>query len=83
MATSILSYPAVEGVPFDREQHLAAHAALVRAAWGEFGLQSVEVLFPASGLQPFDCVTVPPFLSRPGMTSRPRSIRAVTAGSIN
>ncbi|WP_174938111.1 hypothetical protein [Burkholderia lata] len=83
MATSIVSYPAVEGVSFDREQYLATHAALVRAAWGEFGLQSVEVLFPVSGLRPFGCGTVPPFLSHPGMTSRPRSIRAATDAALN
>lgn len=57
MATLIVSYPAVEGVTFDREYYLSKHASLVRAAWGEFGLQAAEVLFPASGPQPFVCVT--------------------------
>lgn len=58
MATLIVSYPAAEDVAFDREYYLSKHAALVGAAWGEFGLQSAEVLFPAPGPQPFVCVTV-------------------------
>lgn len=47
MATLIVSYPAAEGMDLDREYYLATHISLVRAAWGECGLQSVEVLFPA------------------------------------
>lgn len=44
MATSIVSYPAIEGEAFDRQDYLATHASLVRAAWGEFGLRSAPVL---------------------------------------
>ena len=40
MATLIVSYPAAEDVAFDREYYLSKHAALVGAAWGEFGMQS-------------------------------------------
>lgn len=58
MTTLIVSYPAAEGVTFDRDYYLSNHASLVRAAWGEFGLQSAEVLFPAPGPQPFACVTI-------------------------
>ncbi len=58
MATLIVSYPAIEGVAFDREYYLSTHASLVRSAWGEFGLQSAEILFPASGPQPFACVAI-------------------------
>ncbi len=49
MPTLIVSYPAAEGVPFDREYFLSNHASLIRAAWDELGPQSAEVLFPASG----------------------------------
>ncbi|CAB3764071.1 ethyl tert-butyl ether degradation protein EthD [Burkholderia puraquae] len=75
MATLIVSYPAVEGVPFDREYYLATHAPLVRAAWGEFGLQSAEVLFPASGSQPFACVTVLRFSDQAGIDAALSSAR--------
>lgn len=58
MTTLIVSYPSVEGGTFDREYYLSNHTALVRSAWGEFGLQSAEVLFPSPTPQPFACVAI-------------------------
>lgn len=52
MATLIVSYPLAEGSNFDRDYYLSTHIPLAQAAWGEFGLQSAEILFPAPGLQP-------------------------------
>ena len=75
MATLIVSYPAVEGKEFDREYYLATHASLVRAAWGECGLQSVEVLFPAPGPQPFACVTLLRFSDQAGIDAALASAR--------
>jgi len=75
VTTLIVSYPAVEGVSFDREYYLATHVSLVRAAWGEFGLQSVEVLFPVSGPQPFACVTLLRFSDQAGIDAALSSAR--------
>ncbi|RQZ18709.1 EthD family reductase [Burkholderia sp. Bp9031] len=75
MATLIVSYPAVAGVTFDRKYYLATHASLVRAAWGEFGLQSAEVLFPAPGPQPFACITVLRFSDQAGIDAALSSAR--------
>ncbi|MCA8064303.1 EthD family reductase [Burkholderia sp. AU38729] len=75
MATLIVSYPAVGGMEFDREYYLATHTALVRAAWGECGLQSVEVLFPAPGPQPFACVTLLRFSDQAGVDAALASAR--------
>lgn len=75
MATLIVSYPAVEGMEFDREYYLATHTSLVRAAWGAFGLQSAEVLFPAPGPQPFACVTVLRFSDQAGIDAALASAR--------
>lgn len=52
MATLIVSYPLAEGSTFDRDYYLSTHIPLAQAAWGELGLQSAEILFPAAGLQP-------------------------------
>ncbi|MFU6384636.1 EthD family reductase [Pseudomonas aeruginosa] len=52
MATLIVSYPLAEGSTFDREYYLSTHIPLAQAAWGEFGLQAAEILFPADALQP-------------------------------
>ncbi|MDH4556238.1 EthD family reductase [Pseudomonas sp. BN417] len=52
MATLTVSYPLTTDSTFDRDYYLSAHLPLAQAAWGEFGLQSAEVLFPASGPQP-------------------------------
>ncbi|WP_412529825.1 EthD family reductase [Burkholderia lata] len=75
MATLIVRYPAVEGVEFDREYYLATHIPLVRAAWGEFGLQSAEILFPAPGPQPDACVTVLRFSEQAGIDAALASAR--------
>jgi uncharacterized protein (TIGR02118 family) len=75
MATLIVNYPAVEGVAFDREYYLSTHAPLVRAAWGEFGLQSAEILFPASGPQPFACVAILSFSDQAGINAALASAR--------
>ncbi|HDR9482562.1 TPA: EthD family reductase [Burkholderia aenigmatica] len=58
MTTLIVSYPSAEGGTFDREYYLSNHTALVRSAWGEFGLQSAEVLFPSPTPQPFACMAI-------------------------
>ncbi|WPC03850.1 EthD family reductase [Pseudomonas benzenivorans] len=52
MATLIVSYPLTEGSTFDRDYYLSTHIPIAQAAWGEFGLQSAEILFPASAPQP-------------------------------
>ncbi|MBV7586222.1 EthD family reductase [Pseudomonas sp. PDM33] len=52
MATLIVSYPVVEGATFDRDYYISRHIPLAQSAWGEFGLQSAEILFPAAGPQP-------------------------------
>lgn len=52
MATLIVSYPATEGATFDQDYYLSTHIPLAQSAWGRFGLQSAEVLFPAEGPQP-------------------------------
>jgi uncharacterized protein (TIGR02118 family) len=75
MATLIVSYPAAEGMGFDREYYLATHISLVRAAWGECGLQSVEALFPAPGAQPFACVTLLRFSDQTGIDAALSSAR--------
>ncbi|EMN5127249.1 EthD family reductase [Burkholderia contaminans] len=75
MATLIVSYPAAEGMEFDREYYFATHISLVRAAWGECGLQSVEVLFPAPGPQPFACVTLLRFSDQAGIDAALASSR--------
>jgi uncharacterized protein (TIGR02118 family) len=75
MATLIVSYPAVDDLTFDREYYLSTHASLVRAAWGEFGLQSAEILFPAPGPQPFACVTVLRFSDQAGINAALSSAR--------
>ncbi|MFX1674763.1 EthD family reductase [Paraburkholderia sp. A2WS-5] len=75
MATLIVSYPAVEGLAFDREYYLGTHVPLVRAVWGEFDLHSAEVLFPASGPQPFACVTVLRFNDQAGIDAALSSAR--------
>ncbi|MGY2491284.1 EthD family reductase [Cupriavidus sp. CP313] len=75
MATLIVSYPAVDGVEFDREYYLSTHAPLVRAAWAEFGLQSAEILFPAPGPQPFACVAILRFSEQAGINAALSSAR--------
>ncbi|WP_321845062.1 MULTISPECIES: EthD family reductase [Paraburkholderia] len=67
MTTLIVSYPNAEGGTFDREYYLSTHAALVRSAWSEFGLQSAEVLFPSPALQPFACVAILRFSDQNGI----------------
>lgn len=58
MATLIVSYPLAEGKTFDREYYLSTHIPLAQSAWGAFGLQAAEILFPASGLQPLAGVMI-------------------------
>lgn len=58
MATLIVSYPLTEGSTFNREYYLSTHIPLAQAAWGEFGLQSAEILFPAPGPQPLSGIII-------------------------
>ncbi|WP_322052905.1 EthD family reductase [Paraburkholderia bannensis] len=67
MTTLIVSYASVEGGTFDREYYLSTHAPLVGSAWGEFGLQSAEVLFPSSTTQPFVCMAILRFSDQIGI----------------
>ncbi|TCG07211.1 ethyl tert-butyl ether degradation protein EthD [Paraburkholderia steynii] len=67
MTTLIVSYPSTAGGTFDRDYYLSIHAPLVGAAWGEFGLQSAEVLFPSPDPQPFACVAILRFSDRVGI----------------
>ncbi|MBC8750635.1 uncharacterized protein (TIGR02118 family) [Paraburkholderia sp. WC7.3g] len=76
MATLIVSYPSAEGGTFDREYYLSTHAPLVRSAWSEFGLQSAEVLFPSSKLQPFACIAILRFSDRVGIDDALSSAKA-------
>ncbi|WP_175828882.1 EthD family reductase [Burkholderia cepacia] len=68
MATLIVSYAVTEGAKFDREYYLTSHAPLVQSAWGDFGLQSAEVLFPVSDAQPFVCVSILRFGDQGGIS---------------
>lgn len=58
MATLIVSYPLTQGSTFDREYYLSTHIPLAQAAWGNFGLQNAEILFPAAGPQPLAGMTI-------------------------
>lgn len=58
MATLIVSYPLAEGSTFDRDYYLSTHIPLASSAWGEFGLQAAEVLFPAAEPQPLACTAI-------------------------
>ncbi|MCA8256892.1 EthD family reductase [Burkholderia sp. AU31624] len=75
MTTLIVSYAAAEGATFDRAYYLSSHASLVHSAWSEFGLQSAEVLFPASAAQPFECVTILRFGNQEGINMALSSAR--------
>lgn len=52
MATLIVSYPLSQDSTFDRDYYIATHIPLVQNTWGNLGLQSAEILFPAAGPQP-------------------------------
>lgn len=67
MATLIVSYPLAEGSTFDRDYYLSTHIPLARSAWGEFGLQSAEVLFPSAGPQPLAGVAILRFSDQAGI----------------
>ncbi|WP_028218037.1 EthD family reductase [Paraburkholderia oxyphila] len=75
MATLIVSYAETEGRTFDREYYLSTHVPLVRAAWSEFGLQSAEILFPAPGPQPFECVVILRFGDQSGINAALSSVK--------
>ncbi|MGF6507274.1 EthD family reductase [Paraburkholderia sp. 32] len=76
MTTLIVSYPSTEGGRFDREYYLSVHAPLVLSAWGEFGLQSAEVLFPSPAPQPFACVAILRFSDQIGIDMALSSAKA-------
>jgi uncharacterized protein (TIGR02118 family) len=46
-ALLLATYPAQEGVRFDRDYYVATHLPLVEQAWGPFGLVSAQAFFPS------------------------------------
>lgn len=67
MATLIVSYPATEGATFDRDYYLSTHLQLAQSVWAEFGLESAETLFPASGPQPLAGMAILRFSDQAGI----------------
>ncbi|WP_044875364.1 EthD family reductase [Pseudomonas sp. LFM046] len=67
MATLTVSYPLAAGSTFDRDYYLSTHLPLAQAAWGEFGLQSAEVLFPAAAPQPLAGMVILRFADQTGI----------------
>lgn len=64
MATPTVSYPLTCDSTFDRNYYQFAHLPLAQAIWGEHGLQSAEVLFPASGPQPLAAMVILRFVDQ-------------------
>jgi uncharacterized protein (TIGR02118 family) len=58
MTTLTVSYPLTDASTFDRQYYLSTHIPIVETAWGEFGLQSAEVLFPAADPQPLAAMAI-------------------------
>lgn len=58
MATLVVSYPFAEGATFDRDYYLSRHIPLAQSIWGDFGLQSAEILLPATGPQPLSAMVI-------------------------
>ena len=58
MATLTVLYPAQDGATFDRAYYSATHMALVAEAWGDYGYQSGEVLYPAGEGQTYVSITI-------------------------
>lgn len=58
MATLTVLYPAQDGAKFDRDYYSTTHMALVADAWGNYGYQSGEVLYPAGEGQPYAAITM-------------------------
>jgi len=69
MATLIVSYPVSEGATFDRDYYLSKHIPLAQSAWGQFGLQAAEVLFPATGPQPLAAMVIMRFADQSNIDS--------------
>lgn len=46
MTTLFVTYPGDAGTRFDRDYYVATHLPLVRDAWGPYGLETAEALFP-------------------------------------
>lgn len=80
MATLTVSYPLTPGSTFDKEYYLSRHVPLAQDRWAAFGLQSVEVLFPAEGPQPLAAMSIMRFAEQSGIDaalSSPRSLEVV------
>jgi len=58
MTTLTVCYPLTDNCTFDRQYYLSTHIPIVESAWGELGLQSAEVLFPAAGPQPLAAMAI-------------------------
>lgn len=67
MATLTVSYPLAFDSTFDRDYYLTTHIPLAQAAWGEFGLQSAQILFPAPGPQPLASMIILQFADQTGV----------------
>ncbi|MGH8447765.1 EthD family reductase [Pseudomonas sp.] len=80
MATLTVSYPMAADSTFDRDYYLATHIPIARAAWGEFGLQSAEILFPAKGPQPLAGMVILRFADQVGIDaalSSPKTLEVI------
>ncbi|MDH4656803.1 EthD family reductase [Pseudomonas sp. BN606] len=77
MATLTVSYPLTAESRFDRNYYVTTHLPLAQAAWGEFGLQSAEVLFPASGSQPLAALAILRFADQPAIDAALNSPKAL------
>ncbi len=64
MATLIVSYPASDGVRFDRDYYVGTHIPIAIKEWTPFGLESAEVLFPADATQPLAGLVLLRFVSQ-------------------
>ncbi|MFD2646111.1 EthD family reductase [Pseudomonas japonica] len=67
MATLIVSYPATEGATFDKDYYLSTHLPLAEDAWGGYGLQAAQVLFPHAGQQPLVACLILRFADQAGI----------------
>ncbi|MFJ4373201.1 EthD family reductase [Pseudomonas japonica] len=67
MATLIVSYPVAEGATFDKDYYLSTHLPLAREAWGGYGLQTAQVLFPHVGQQPLVACLILRFAGQAGI----------------